>query len=36
MTNKNKANINIKIESTHCFLVKDGKVLLGIKKRGIG
>jgi len=28
--------MKIKIHSTHCFLVRNGKVLLGIKKRGIG
>lgn len=28
--------MKINCQSTHCFLVKNGKVLLGIKKRGIG
>jgi 8-oxo-dGTP pyrophosphatase MutT (NUDIX family) len=28
--------MKIKIKSTHCFLVKNDKVLLGMKKRGFG
>jgi 8-oxo-dGTP pyrophosphatase MutT (NUDIX family) len=28
--------MKINSHSTHCFLVRNGKVLLGIKKRGIG
>ena len=28
--------MKLKLESTHCFCVKNGKVLLGMKKRGFG